>query len=96
MLELSCKNWHYQHILVHLVSTMPGAFFLFPLAVIDPPGNQKQEIYFSWPYVHIQIGQNIQYEFTKVKDLCIFHRHNRGCDNTVLVVYMKDDYVIQY
>ena len=28
---------------------MPGALFLFPLAVIDPPGDQKQDFYFSWP-----------------------------------------------
>ena len=53
MLELSCKNWHNQHIHVHLVSTMPGALFLFPLAVIDPAGDQKQDFYFSWPNYNV-------------------------------------------
>ena len=46
MIEISCKNWHNQHILVHLVSTMPGALFLFSLAATDPTGYQKQESFF--------------------------------------------------
>ena len=45
MLELNFKNWHIQHILVHLFSTMHNAVysFLFSAAVLDLPRNQKQE-----------------------------------------------------
>ena len=45
MLELSFKNWHNQHILVHSAGYNVGVLHLLFLVVVDPPGGHKQEFF---------------------------------------------------